>query len=55
MRLRRAEDLLSTTRYTVGEIAQLVGYGHAETFIAAFHRSRGCTPGAFRHRSNPFA
>lgn len=55
MRLRRAEDLLSTTRYTVGEIAQLVGYGHAETLIAAFHRSRGCTPGEFRHRSNPFA
>lgn len=55
MRLHRAEDLLSTTRYTIAEIAQLVGYGHAETFIAAFHRSRGCTPGAFRHRSNPFA
>ncbi|CAN0508787.1 unnamed protein product, partial [Phaeothamnion confervicola] len=50
MRLRRAEDLLSTTRYTVGEIAQLVGYGHAETFIAAFHRSRGRTPVEFRHR-----
>lgn len=55
MRLRRAEDLLSTTRCTIGEIARLVGYGHAETFIAAFQRSRGCTPGEFRHRSNPFA
>ncbi|KKB12136.1 hypothetical protein VE25_08750 [Devosia geojensis] len=55
MRLRRAEDLLSTTRHSIGEIAHLVGYGHAETFIAAFHRSRGCTPGQFRHRSNPFA
>jgi AraC-like DNA-binding protein len=55
IRLRRAEDLLSTTRYTLGEIAHLVGYGHAETFIAAFSRSRGCTPGQFRHRSNPFA
>lgn len=55
LRLRRAEDLLSTTRYSVGEIALMVGYGHAETFIAAFHRSRGCTPGQFRHRSNPFA
>ena len=55
IRLRRAEDLLSTTRYTLGEIARLVGYGHAETFIAAFNRSRGCTPGQFRHRSNPFA
>lgn len=55
MRLRRAEDLLATTRCSIGEIALLVGYGHAETFIAAFHRSRGCTPGQFRHRSNPFA
>lgn len=55
LRLRRAEDLLSTTRYTLGEMARLIGYGHAETFIAAFHRSRGCTPGEFRHRSNPFA
>jgi AraC-like DNA-binding protein len=55
LRLRRAEDLLSTTRCSVGEIARLVGYGHAETFIAAFHRSRGCTPGEFRHRCSPFA
>ena len=55
MRLRRAEDLLTTTRHSLAEIAHLVGYGHAETLIAAFHRSRGCTPGQFRHRSNPFA
>lgn len=55
LRLQRAEDLLSTTRCSVGEIARLVGYGHAETFIAAFHRSRGCTPGDFRHRCSPFA
>jgi AraC-like DNA-binding protein len=55
MRLRHAEDLLSTTRCTMSEIALLIGYGHAETFSAAFHRSRGCTPGEFRHRSNPFA
>ncbi len=55
MRLRRAEDLLATTRLTIAEIAIRIGYGHAETFIAAFHRSRGCTPRQFRHRSNPFA
>ncbi|MGV3650318.1 MAG: helix-turn-helix transcriptional regulator [Devosia sp.] len=55
LRLRRAEDLLATTRFPLGEIARTVGYGHAETFIAAFQRSRGCTPGEFRHRSNPFA
>ena len=55
LRLRRAEDLLSTTRHSVAEIARMVGYGHPETFIAAFHRSRGCTPGQFRHRSNPLA
>lgn len=55
MRLRKAEDLLTTTRCNMDEIARLVGYGHAETLIAAFHKSRGCTPGQFRHRSNPFA
>lgn len=55
MRLRRAEDLLTTTRCSMDEIARLVGYGHAETLIAAFHRSRGCTPGQFRQSSNPFA
>jgi AraC-like DNA-binding protein len=55
MRLRKAEDLLTTTRFSMDEIARHVGYGHAETLIAAFHKSRGCTPGEFRHRSNPFA
>lgn len=55
LRLSRAEELLATTGYTIGEIARLVGYGHAETLNAAFHKSRGRTPGQFRHWSNPFA
>jgi len=55
LRLKRAEELLATTGYTIGEIAQLVGYGHAETLNAAFQKSRGRTPGQFRHWSNPFA
>lgn len=55
LRLKRAEELLATTGYTIGEIAQLVGYGHAETLNAAFQKSRGFTPGQFRHWSNPFA
>lgn len=55
LRLKRAEELLASTGYTIGEIAKLVGYGHAETLNAAFQRSRGRTPGQFRHWSNPFA
>lgn len=55
LRLKRAEELLASTGYTIGEIAQLVGYGHAETLSAAFQKSRGRTPGQFRHWSNPFA
>jgi AraC-like DNA-binding protein len=55
LRLKRAEELLATSGYTIAEIAQLVGYGHAETLNAAFQKSRGRTPGQFRHWSNPFA
>ncbi|KKC37290.1 hypothetical protein WH87_12095 [Devosia epidermidihirudinis] len=55
LRLKRAEELLATTGYTVREVARLVGYGHAETLNSAFLKSRGRTPGQFRHWSNPFA
>lgn len=55
LRLRRAEELLATTGYSLVEIADQVGYGHAETLNAAFRKSRGMTPGTFRKRANPFA
>ncbi len=55
LRLTRAEALLSTTGYSLAEIASQVGYGHAETLAAAFRRSRGMTPGAFRRSAHPFA
>ena len=55
LRLRRAEELLATTGFNLSEIAQQIGYGHAETFSASFRKSRGLTPGEYRRWSKPFA
>lgn len=55
LRLKRAEELLATTGYSLDEITKKVGYGHPETLISAFRASRGMTPGTFRKRANPFA
>jgi len=54
-RLRRAEQLLSTTGRTIIEISLNVGYTHPESFIAAYRKARGRTPGAFRKWRNRFA
>lgn len=54
LRLKRAEELLATTGDSLSEIARQVGYGHAETLNAAFKKTRGKTPGEYRHWSNPF-
>ncbi|WDR06188.1 helix-turn-helix transcriptional regulator [Devosia rhodophyticola] len=55
LRLRKAEELLATTGYSLSEIAKAVGYGHPATLSAAFRKSRGKTPGQYRAWSNPFA
>ncbi len=55
LRLRRAEELLATTGFNLSEIAQQIGYGHAETFSTSFRKSRGLTPGEYRRWSKPFA
>lgn len=55
LRLKRAEELLATTGYSLSEVATHVGYAHAETLSAAFKKSRGITPGQYRQWSNPFA
>lgn len=55
LRLRKAEELLATTGFSIGEISQQVGYAHAETLSAAFKKTRGKTPGQYRRWSNPFA
>lgn len=55
LRLSQAEALLATTGLTMTDIAYRVGYSHAETLSAAFHQSRGMTPGSFRRHAKPFA
>lgn len=55
LRLKKAEELLATTGFSIAEIARQVGYAHAETLSAAFKKYRGQTPGQYRRWSNPFA
>lgn len=53
MRVELAEDLLCSTRASLDEIAEKLGYADKATFIAAFKRWRGVPPGEFRteHRT----
>ncbi len=55
LRLKKGEELLATTGFSVAEIAMQIGYRHAETFCAAFKKSRGLTAGQYRRWSKPFA
>lgn len=55
LRLSEAERYLATTGFGLAEIAELVGYAHAETLSAVFKRSRGKTPGEFRRWCQRFA
>ena len=48
LRMEHAKRLLSTTRMTVDEIAQSVGYEHKNTFYKAFKRHYGCVPNDLR-------
>ena len=47
-RIGRGEELLATTFLSVEEISEQLGYGHPETFIRAFKRIKGVTPGQYR-------
>lgn len=55
IRLKRGEELLSTTGFNLSEIARQVGYQHSESFCTSFKKSRGVTPGHYRRWSKPFA
>lgn len=43
-RMEHAYELLQDEAYTIGQVAQAVGYGHACTFSTAFHAYFGCSP-----------
>nr|WP_306792705.1 AraC family transcriptional regulator [Collinsella urealyticum] len=47
-RMEHAEDLLSTTRLSIEEISERVGYRSAAAFSAAFRRAYGSSPSQIR-------
>jgi AraC-like DNA-binding protein len=48
VRMTRAEELLAGPRLSLEQIAERVGYADATSFVSAFRRCRGRTPGSFR-------
>jgi AraC-like DNA-binding protein len=46
-RLEKAKLLLSEKRYSVNEVASMVGFGNNGTFIRAFKKYEGITPGKY--------
>jgi AraC-like DNA-binding protein len=51
-RMRQAAALLSADQATVAKVASQVGYGSQAALTAAFLRSTGMTPGAYRHQAS---
>jgi len=50
LRVRTAVDLLHCPALSVAEVADLIGYGHLQTFYRIFRRYFPCNPGAFRRQ-----
>ncbi|MBN2440428.1 MAG: response regulator transcription factor [Spirochaetales bacterium] len=48
LRMSKAKELLQETSLTISEISYKVGYANIESFIRAFKKSIGTTPGNFR-------
>lgn len=48
IRMAMAENLLSTTDLSIGEISKMLGYNHTGNFIKSFKKSHGKTPLNFR-------
>ena len=55
LRLRQAEQLLLSSGMTLPEIAQTVGFAHAESLSAAFSKRYGMPPGRYRRRKQRMA
>lgn len=51
VRLERAEKLLTTTRLSLGQISDALGYADAANFTRAFKRWTGISPSAYRRES----
>lgn len=49
-RMKKAEELLSSGRYHVGEVAELVGYQTSQYFSKTFQKNKGMTPQEYRRK-----
>lgn len=47
-RLRRAQDLLECSEYSIRDISEQCGYNNVEHFCRQFRQHNGCTPGQYR-------
>ncbi len=52
LRMTKAENLLSTTDFSIDEIAKIVGYHYSSNFTKMFKKIHGKTPLAFRRMKN---
>ena len=48
LRMTKAENLLSTTEFSIDEISKMVGYNYSGNFVKMFKKVHGKTPLAFR-------
>lgn len=48
IRIREAKRLMAETDSSIKDISEQVGYYNSLTFIRAFKRQEGCTPGQYR-------
>lgn len=49
-RLRRAQDFLEYTDYSIREISEQCGYNNVEHFCRQFRQYNNCTPGQYRRK-----
>ncbi len=52
IRIHRAKQLMAETNDSIKSISEQVGYYNSLTFIRAFKRQEGCTPGQYRETIN---
>ncbi len=50
VRIEKAKEMLSTTRYRIIDIAMQVGYSNNSSFTRAFHSVAGVTPNQYRRQ-----
>lgn len=51
-RLRRAQDLLECSEYSIRDISEQCGYNNVEHFCRQFRQHNGCTPGQYRKNAS---